>query len=151
MTFEKIFYGTECDCLKDTKENVVDNFLRAFENIDLNISDDDFKSLYELEIKPRNNNCEEICSNRGVSVSKIDDSNKEFIIKHFVKTFVFAPKIKKNFVVMFSFKKYSGKLKRTGNCKSRNPYHYEFYKSDEFTLQHIIEKEVIKLKDYVSN
>jgi hypothetical protein len=127
MEFKNLNEGTVCTCIKDAKEDYQSNFALKTMKTELRIQD--FSSYWERGKRPSSNQCEEICSLKGVSVSIFNDETKEAVIEIFKSLFPLAPKYKP-FLSVVKFYDKSGLVKHTPI--ELNQYHFDFYKSDNF-------------------
>lgn len=133
MQFEKILKNTDCKCLDGATENNRDVFARLLKKNETEIREKSFKSKYEESKEPRDNSCKSICTNRAVSLALINERNQEKVLKYISSKFKFSPKYKSYFLAKIKLKKNAGIIKQMGSQK----FHYDFYKSDEFTIKHI--------------
>lgn len=146
MTFEKTLKDIDCNCLDDCYEDYKNNYARYLGKNITNITEESFKSYFEHNKKPKNDSCPERCSNRAVSFSLINEVNFDAIMNNFEKYFGYSPQFKK-YVVIIKFLENAGLLKQYGT----NIDHYDFYKSDEFEIDHLEIIEQIDLNEYVRN
>ncbi|MDQ1266230.1 MAG: hypothetical protein QG635_1382 [Bacteroidota bacterium] len=101
----------------------------------------DFVSNWEKGKRP-NNGCEDICSNKGISINIYNEESKQIVKKKFYNMYVNAPQYKPIYC-SFKFKSEAGKVKSTPNKNDK--YHYTFYKSDEFEIKKIDILETLNL------
>jgi len=127
-----------CDCMSGSQEDTERTFVRRItENKSLRIRH--FKT--ELE-KPDKvlvvNNCIDFCKYRELSINNISDYDEEEVVASYLpdiqKQLIFAPK-KEFYYCKFRFKSGAGKTKHTP--QHGHISHYDFYKSDEFSIEHI--------------
>lgn len=132
MEFNKFDEGSTCNCTEDAKEDYQSHFAIKTMKTELRIQD--FNSYWEKGKRPKSNNCEEICSLKGVSVSIFNDETKEAVLDIFKSLFPLAPKYKP-FLSVVKFYDQSGLVKSTPN--ELNQYHFDFYKSDNFDFEKV--------------
>jgi hypothetical protein len=148
MKFSNLSSDSKCICLKDTAENLEDTFCRKIKNNEL--SESDFISNWENGIRVvdkkvvLSDNCGSICLLKGISIDIIDINNRNFILEKYRTTFKFNPTMRK-YVCEFKFLKDAGQLKH--NPSDKDPYHYTFYKSDDFDLTKINVLNTFTLRD----
>jgi hypothetical protein len=127
MEFKNLNECAVCNCIQDAKEDYQSNFALKTMKTELRIQD--FNSYWDKGKRPISNQCEEICSLKGVSVSIFNDETKEAVLEIFKSLFPLAPKYKPFLSVVKLYDK-SGLVKHTPN--ELNQYHFDFYKSDNF-------------------
>jgi hypothetical protein len=145
MDFKNLLQDTDCDCLENA---VQDN--RHFYARKINKPaplDRDFKSHWERG-KQSVDNCEKICGLKGISMNLWNQTTEKAIIKKFLTTFSITPKHKDS-IFVFKCLPESGLTKYTPN--EEDDSHYDFYKSDEFSLDKLENYKIILLKDCISN
>lgn len=128
MEFENILSGHICDCLEKAVEDNSSNF--AMKTMKENMRVQDFNSYWEKGKRPEdNNNCDEVCSYKGVSISIFNENTKDEVVNVYKELFPLAPKYKP-YLSVVKFYDSSGVVKHTPN--DGNAHHYDFYKSDTF-------------------
>ncbi len=127
MEFTKLNVDTNCDCLENSESDLDTNFAIKIMKDHLRIQD--FNSYWEKGRRPNNDDCKEICSLKGNSVSIISDDTKEKVLEIFKGIFPLAPKYKP-YLCIVKFKDNCGHFKHTPD--DINPFHYDFYKCDTF-------------------
>lgn len=140
MKFESILSGHNCDCLdKAVKDN---SSIFAMKTMKENMRVQDFSSYWEKGKRPEDsNNCDEVCSYKGVSISIFNDNTKEEVVNVYRELFPLAPKYKP-YLSIVKFYDLSGIVKHTPN--EGNNHHYDFYKSDTFDFTKV---DVIKINE----
>jgi hypothetical protein len=128
MEFETILSEHNCDCLDNSVEGNTSNF--AIKTMKETLRVQDFYSYWEKGKRPDdNNNCDKVCSYKGVSISIFNDDTKEDVVNTYKELFPLAPKYKP-YLSVVKFYDLSGVVKHTPN--DGNTHHYDFYKSDTF-------------------
>jgi hypothetical protein len=121
-----------CNCHEGATENTADTFVRTVRKSELlNISD--FRNSLERSSTLTWSNCSEYCGLLGVSVDIWNEQSRQFITDRFLYTQKIAPKNKKKLCIM-KFKDGSGLTKHTPDQVVYNEFHYDLYKSENFTL-----------------
>lgn len=139
MKFEDLHKDIECDCISGCENDTLNSYIRRLRK-DVP-SDIDFKSHWERGIKPEKNNCEIICSYKGISVNKSNEQNEEQIIKKYKTTFDINPK-KGAYLIKFKIIEKSGVYRFTPS--KDDPSHHTFLKSDAFDFADLNSVETIK-------
>lgn len=139
IEFTQIFEGIECDCLEGSSEDSSNTY--ALKTIKEELRIQDFNSYHDKGKENKKLDCNSICSFRGVSVSLFNDKSKDYVLKVYQELFPLSPKYKP-YVKIVKFSKSCGNLKHTPSIK--NDFHYDFYKSNIFTLDKI---KVIEVKE----
>lgn len=137
MEFKIISSEHNCDCFDKSVEDNTSSF--AIKTMKENLRVQDFNSYWEKGKRPEgSNNCDEVCSYKGVSISIFNDSTKDDVVNIYKELFPLAPKYKP-FLSVVKFYNSSGVVKYTPN--DGNTHHYDFYKSDtfDFTKVDVIE------------
>lgn len=132
MEFNTIKEGTVCNCFDNANEDLQNNF--AIKTMKSELRVQDFNSYWEKGKRPITNECEEICSLKGVSISIFNDETKDAVINIFKSLFPLAPKYKPYLSVVKLYDK-SGLVKHTPN--EINQYHYDLYKCDTFDYANV--------------
>lgn len=148
MNFTILSSDNSCNCHRSASEDLVSSFVRKVEyNKELKARD--FKTHHERGKLPGSQDCKEVCGIRGLSIEIWNDNSREHLIEKYLRSYGISPKLKpKSQIVVFQFLEGCGKVKHTPDQKSeRNIYHYDLYKSDEFTLEKICLLETIPLID----
>ena len=151
MTFQGLVDGVDANCIYNViskyTENIEDTFCKR---VDKNLSAREFRSFWEMGkiVEPTEDNCEDILSKKGVSVSKFNNQTRDHIIQLYRSVCSHAPQLKHKYYCSFKFKSGAGKVRHSPT--NDDPYHHDFYKSDEFSTNfiEIIEKE--KVLNHVS-
>ncbi len=145
MEFRKLHSDTACDCLADAEENCIAIFARKI-NKPLP-RERDFESKWEkgnitFDFNP--NDCHLVCALKGVSVNLWNEASREEVIEKFVTTFSISPKHKDS-ILVFRFRENAGMLEFTPN--RRDEFHFDFFKSDAFSLEEIDVVQVLNLAE----
>jgi len=141
MTFNNIHNDTTCNCIKDAIEDTASSF--GIKTNKPQLKERDFVSKWEKgDIVT--GDCKKICSKKGISVSRIDNTNKSDVINIFKEIFPISPTYKP-FINVIKFYNESGLVKCSASI--RNPYHCNFFKSDNFDYNKIIHIETISLSN----
>lgn len=153
MNFTNIQNDTppHCNCLENATVTFDKQFARHIYKP--NVRPQDFYSKWE-KWKNNNafpldfdyNNCKQICGNKGVSIHVWENASKETIINEYLNNFKITGKAQ-NSILIFKLRENAGAVVYTP--QSSNPYHYDFYKADNFSLDSIADLEVISLKNYL--
>lgn len=135
MTFKDLHKDITCDCVADATQDFESTFgLKTNKD---HLREVDFNSHWDKGQRPKSNECHEVCSYKGKSISLIVDSNVKHVLHIFQGLFTLSPGYKPYFTIV-KFGPETGLVKATPD--SVNPYHYDFYKSDNFqfnNVQHI--------------
>jgi len=146
MKFDRLHKDTDCNCVDGAEENISNIFSRAINRN--TVREIDFTSNWDKPPIPKKSiNCNNTCKLKGISISRIKESDdKQKVIENYVSFFKCSPKYKE-YLALFKFKKDAGLIK---NTPSKNIiFHHDFYKSDEFTMAHLEHIELVHLLDYV--
>ena len=109
------------------------------------LKEPDFKNNFERNRLPSDEtNCDEVCGMHGVSFEIWNDKSKDVLLERYKYTATIARKYKNNLCVL-KFREGSGMVKYTPEQAEYNEYHYDFYKSDDFSFAHCELVEMIKL------
>ena len=143
MNFKILDADTNCDCTKDA---VIDNSSRFALKMNQDVmKEKDFKTYWEKGRRPENMNCEEICSHKGQSLTIVNNElDLSKTISVYKKLFPFSPSYKTHCAII-TLNENSGVVKSTPI--EINPLHYDFYKSDEFSINKITTLQIIPLSD----
>ena len=144
MTFKKLHQDTECNCLESAIQDN-DNLYARKINKPIPL-DRDFNSHWERG--KRAEICNEICGYKGLSINKWDEDSKNAIINKFLTTFGISPKHKDS-IFVFRITPETGVVEYTPTQNDKT--HFDFYKSDDFTLEMLETHIVLPLKDFISN
>ncbi len=141
MEFNTLNIDTNCNC---TKEGLIDNTSHfALKMNKQNIRENDFKTYWEKG--KTSTECEEICSLKGQSLTIVNSTEDlESTIEVYKKLFPFSPSYKP-FCAIITLNENSGVVKSTPI--EINPLHYDFYKSDDFTIDKVNLIKTIPLAD----
>lgn len=137
MNFTTLSEGHSCNCHRKADENCTDTFARKVCDA-RELKSRDFKTHHERGLPPESASCDDICGYRGVSVFVWNGNSKTYISEKFSLTFGISPMMKrpKYQLGVFRISEGLGKVKHTPNQKHGvEPYHYDFYKSDEFAVE----------------
>lgn len=140
MTFNNINTGHNCDCLNKTNAPKFDEiFLRKLRKE--NLVDKDFETHWERGIGTESEDCDDICNYKALSINKTSNESEVHIYEHYKTTFTINPK-KGGHCLKFKFKEEAGMVIHAPieNIDS----HYNFLKSDLFTLEHVEMVDIIK-------
>jgi hypothetical protein len=151
MNFENLTNGTNCNCLKNCIENVIDTFVRKTgDSKELKIRD--FKTHFERGKEVSDlKNCDEVCGNRGLSIDLWNDNSKGVLLKRYMTTFAISPKLK-NHLSIVKLKTNAGKVKQSPlKDEIGGEFHHDLYKSDNFNIDFIELIDNIPLKENVSD
>jgi hypothetical protein len=141
MTFEHIQSDTHCDCISGASEDIICIYVRKIQKP---ISrDKDWLSYWEVGKRPIVDDCSVVCSFKGLSVNLWSELSKRNTLDKFLTTFKFSHSNKKNSLLVFKIKPGAGLVKHTPEVN--DPYHYDFYKCDNFTEDMFEHLEVIEL------
>lgn len=139
MTFENLQFDSECNCVKDAIEDYSNEYVRKLRKEV--VEERDFLTHWERNIRPEINNCENICSYKGVSINQFKDEFVELILNKYKTTFNFNPK-KGAYFLKFKFKQDAGKVKFAPEEDDNS--HYNFFKADSFGLEKLEIIETVK-------
>ncbi|MCU0359637.1 MAG: hypothetical protein MUF75_02790 [Bacteroidia bacterium] len=139
MTFDKIHSNTNCDCLAKAVIDTSSEFVRKLRKD--TVEDKDFLTHWEREIRPATEDCETICSYKGVSINQMTPEYETQILEKYKTTFTINPK-KGAHYMKFRLSKDSGKVNYTPEEDDKS--HFNLYKADEFTLEKITVLETVK-------
>ena len=142
MDFKNLLRDTDCNCLDNAMQDNFRFFARKINKP--NVTDKDFKSHWERE--KRGDDCETICGLKGLSINEWDENSEKAVIKKFLTTFGISPKHKDS-IFVFRFLPEAGLIKYTP--KDKDSTHYDFYKSDAFTLDMLENHSILPLKDFI--
>lgn len=133
MEFKNIEEEHNCDCIENSVED--NNSTYAIKTMKDFLRLQDFNSYWDKGKKPVNyNDCKEVCSLKGVSVSIFNDDTKEEVTNIYKELFPLAPKYKP-YLSVVKFYESSGVVKHTPN--DGNTHHFDFYKSDTFDFEKV--------------
>ena len=140
MTFEKISKGHGCDCLSKTSIPKPDDiFLRKLRKHDL--ADKDLETHWKRGIGVDEEECEEICSYKALSINRTSDEIENLIFEHYKTTFNLNPK-KGGYCLKFKIKEGAGKVVHAPIVNVDS--HHNFFKSDLFDLSYIEPVSILK-------
>ncbi|MDQ1855770.1 hypothetical protein [Chryseobacterium sp. WLY505] len=133
MNFNKIDNNTECNCLHDSYVDLNSHFARRVRKAP-DMKDADFKSHFERGRITESSQCEDICGLHGVSIEIWNDVSSDVLMKKYQATANYSPKHKNNLSI-FVIKSSAGRIKHTPRqIDEYNPFHYDLYKEDCFTV-----------------
>jgi len=139
MTFEKIHSDTKCDCLPKALIDTSSEFVRKLRKH--NVEDKDFLTHWEREIRPETEDCDTICSYKGVSINQLTPEFENQILEKYKTTFTINP-IKGAHYLRFKLNEDTGKVNYTPEEDDKS--HYNLYKADDFSLEKIVIIETVK-------
>lgn len=143
MTFTNISNNAECACLRDSYADVVNIFARKVRKAP-DMKEGDFRSNFEKDRLPETDSCDDICGIHGVSVEIWNEESAVPLLEKYQTTANYSPKYKNNLSI-FKLKDGAGVVKYTPNQKEYNEFHYDLYKEDFFTIDHLDLVEMIPL------
>ncbi|MCC9074459.1 hypothetical protein LNQ49_22985 [Flavobacterium sp. F-65] len=143
MNFDTLNSDITCNCTIDAIIDNNSNFaLKMNKGM---MRDNDFKTYWEKGRRPELMNCTQICSHKGQSLSIVNNSiDLEKIINVYKQLFPFSPSYRTHCAII-TLKENSGMVKSTPI--EINPFHYDFYKSDDFNIEKIEVHKIISLSD----
>jgi hypothetical protein len=127
MEFKNLTIDHNCDCTENSNEDTVNLFALKTMKSELRLQD--FNSYWEKGRKPQSENCKEICSHKGVSISLFTDKTKDEVTEIYKSLFPLAPKYKPYLSVVKLYES-SGLVKHTPD--EINKHHHDLYKCDTF-------------------
>ena len=130
MEFANLHNDIKCNCTDNCYADTVSLF--AMKTMKSFLREADFLSYWQKGKRPIGEECKDICSYKGNSMSIFTDESKEVVKAYYKAIFPIAPGYKP-FISIIKFKDDSGVVKHTPD--EGNPHHYDFYKCDTF-LQH---------------
>ncbi|MBN8653716.1 MAG: hypothetical protein J0L67_19965 [Cytophagales bacterium] len=139
MTFEKLHSDVKCNCTDKAESDTVNEYVRKLKKD--TIQDSDFATHWERGIKPERDECEDICSYKGVSINQFKEEFEKLIVSKYINTFTINPK-KGAHYLKFKLKEETGKVKFTPEDDDQS--HYNLFKSDTFTLESLITIDIVK-------
>jgi hypothetical protein len=140
MEFDLLHEDTDCNCTDGATQDFQNLYARKINKPD--ISEKDLKTHWERGKRPDSLSCVCVCGYKGVSVDSWNESSEDVVIGKFLTTFRITPRHKDS-IYIFRLKQDAGLLKHTPT--KDDPFHYDFYKSDEFKQQMLEEVEIISL------
>ncbi|MBK8566579.1 MAG: hypothetical protein IPN76_25435 [Saprospiraceae bacterium] len=146
MKFEQLHTGTNCNCIKNAEENTIQVFARKIGSAILQT--EDFFSHWEKGIFPNDlKDCQKVCLHKGLSMNLWNESSRHQVLEKYLNTFRFAPKYK-NCILVFQAKENAGFIEPTPN--GRDPFHFTFFKSDDFSINLLDVLEIFPLENLES-
>jgi len=139
MEFNNFNSDTNCDCFKNTFEDKTNYY--AIKTMKDKLRIQDFYSYWEKGKRNEKDDCKEICSLKGVSISIMKQETKDEVIEIFKILFPLAPGYKP-YLGIFKFNDSCGVVKHTPS--KNNKHHFDLYKCDDFELKNI---EMIEIKE----
>jgi hypothetical protein len=139
MTFSNIQNDTQCDCLKEAVDDFDSHYIRKINKSEL--SEKDFATHWERQIRKDATDCNDICSLKAISVNYFSTENIPQIVEHYTTTFNFNPK-KGCYYIRFRLKKQFGKFKP--EPLENDESHYSMFKSDDFVINSLEIIETVK-------
>ncbi len=140
MTFEKINLDTDCKCLTKAVVDTENTYVRKLRKLNI-LNEKDFLTHWEREIRPETEDCETICSYKGVSINQFKPEYENQIIEKYKTTFNINPK-KGAYLLKFRLTDEAGNVKYAPEDNDES--HYNFFKSDDFTYDKIQVIETVK-------
>lgn len=140
MDFKNINSELQCDCLENSNEDFEN--LYAIKIMKSELRTQDFNSYWEKGRRPKNFECKEACSLKGVSISKFNADTKDEVVEIYKSLFPLAPKYKP-YLGVIQFTESSGMTKHTPN--EINKHHFDFFKCDTFDFNKVILKNINEL------
>ena len=129
MTFENLHADTDCNCISGAFIDTTNEYVRRLKKDA--VQDSDFLTHSERGIVSPLDDCENICSYKGVSINQLRVEFVEQILTKYKTTFKINPK-KGAHYLKFKFKEEAGKVKFAPEEDDQS--HYNFFKADNFTL-----------------
>jgi len=139
MTFENIHSDTDCDCLSKAVIDTSNEYVRKLRKD--KVEDKDFLTHWEREIRPETDDCETICSFKGVSINQLKPEFENQILEKYKTTFTINPK-KGAHYLKFRLNEDTGKVKYSPEEDDKS--HYNLFKADDFNLDKIVIVETVK-------
>ena len=139
MEFQKLHDGSDCNCIDNAEEDVVNQYVRRLRKEKL--SEKDFKTHWERGIGVNKNECGDICSYKGISLNQLSEESESLIIQKYKTTFNINPK-KGGHLIKFQLKDDAGVVEHSPTKSDET--HYSFFKSDDFELEKLDIKETVK-------
>jgi len=152
MNFNELMTDTDCNCIENAIEAADKLFARKINRPKPTAND--FKSKWEkLDTIDKQHfislsDCKRICGLKGISVNDWNKESKKSVINKFLTTFRISPKSKDS-IFIFKLLPNAGLIEHTPS--SNDIFHYDLYKSDEFSLNLLSENEVIYLNDLIQD
>lgn len=141
MNFDKINNDNVCNCTKDGLVDTTSSF--ALKTNKETLREVDFKTYWEKG--RRATECTEVCSLKGQSMSIVrNETDLNNTLEVYKKLFPISPKYKPHCSVL-TLCEGSGLVKSSPSLN--NPLHYDFYKSDDFTIDKIKVNKTISLSN----
>lgn len=139
MTFEKILSNTNCECLTKSEVDTTNEYVRKLRK---DIAEDkDFLTHWEREIRPETDDCETICSHKGVSINQFKPEFENQILEKYKTTFNINPK-KGAYYLKFRLNEDTGKVKFSPENDDNS--HYNLFKADDFNLEKLVVVKTVK-------
>ncbi len=139
MEFKDIHTDTHCNCLNNAVIDTSSEFVRKLGKD--HVVDKDFLTHWERQLRPEMEDCETICSYKGVSINQITLDSENQILEKYKTTFNINPSKGAHYL----------KFRLSGNaCKvnytpeDNDKSHYNLYKADNFTLDEIVIIDTVK-------
>ena len=134
MEFKNLHADINCDCVVDCSHEPETLF--ALKTPEKSLSELDFKSYWDLgRREKKNNGCNATCALKAQSISIINDENQNVVKNIYQEIFKITPGYYGPYYTIVKFKDECGLTKASPS--TRNPYHYDFYKCDEFKLENV--------------
>lgn len=132
MEFNKLSEETICNCIENANEDLVGSY--ALKINKSKIRPQDFNTYWEKGRKPSTDECREICSLKGLSISIFNDETKDKVLEIYKTLFSLSPKYKP-YVAVVRFNNGLGVIKYSPS--KFNPFHCDFYKCDTFDYSNV--------------
>jgi hypothetical protein len=147
MTFDALHHESNCNCIEGCIEDINSHW--GLKTNKANLREVDFKSKFEKGKAESANDCEVLCSYKGVSMSIVKNAevdNTEAVITIYKQLFPIAPGYRP-FLSIIKFKQGLGVIK----CSplSNNLHHHDFYKCDNFVFTEVELINTISLAEIV--
>lgn len=139
MTFDNLHNDSPCNCIDGSVNDMESEYVRKLKKDQL--QDSDFLTHWERGIKPTVEDCETICSYKGVSINQFKQEYEKLIVEKYINTFNINPK-KGAHYLKFKLKSDTGKVKSAP--EDDDPSHYNLFKSDSFALSSLIIIDIVK-------
>jgi len=140
MTFEKLHSDTSCDCVEDLNEDTEAIFSRRISGKQL--KEKDFRSYWERGKRPESEKCSGICDFKGVSINILSSFNENEVFEIYKESRKINPNISK-YITKFKLKSNAGIPKP--DPIENNPFHYNFFKCDEFSIEKIDNLNILEI------
>lgn len=137
MLFSRLRLEEEahCNCMSNAEEDTTRTFIRRTSEA-TPLKERHLRASVEKAEKDLSaNDCTDFCALRELSIDNVDDFPEADVVASYIpeiqKVKIFSPK-KEFYYCKFRFKENAGKVKPTPHHGYLS--HYDFYKSDDFTI-----------------